>query len=125
MKTYILTGIRVLVALILLQTLYYKFTAHPDSVYIFEKVGLGATGRIGLGIVELIAGILLLVPKYAWLGALMALGVISGALISHFTILGTEVNGDGGLLFYLALTVFVGSLITLIAYRKHIPFQNY
>ena len=125
MKTYILTGIRVLVALILLQTLYYKFTAHPDSVYIFETVGLGATGRIGLGIVELIAGILLLVPKYAWLGALMALGVISGALISHFTILGTEVNGDGGLLFYLALTVFVGSLITLIAYRKHIPFQNY
>jgi putative oxidoreductase len=125
MKTYILTGIRILVALILLQTLYYKFTAHPDSVYIFDAVGLGATGRIALGVVELIAGILLLIPKYAWLGALMALGVISGALISHFTILGTEVNGDGGLLFYLALTVFIGSLITLIAYRKHIPYQNY
>lgn len=125
MKTYILTGIRILVALILLQTLYYKFTAHPDSVYIFDTVGLGATGRIGLGVVELIAGILLLMPKYAWLGALMALGVISGALISHFTILGTEVNGDGGLLFYLALTVFIGSFITLIAYRKHIPYQNY
>ncbi|MEZ4933630.1 MAG: hypothetical protein R2788_16100 [Saprospiraceae bacterium] len=55
--------IRLLVAVILLQTLYFKFTASPESVYIFEQTGLGAAGRIGSGIAELIAAILILVPS--------------------------------------------------------------
>lgn len=112
MKIFALV-IRLLVAVILLQTLYFKFTAAPESVYIFEQTGLGAAGRIGSGIAELIAAILILVPSTAWLGALMAMGIISGAIFFHLTKLGIEVQGDGGTLFYLALVVFFGSAVTL------------
>lgn len=71
------------VAVILIQTLRFKFTAHPDSVYIFEKVGLEPYGRIAIGISELIAGILLLIPKTIWAGVIVTLGVISGAILIH------------------------------------------
>jgi putative oxidoreductase len=101
-------------ALILLQTLFFKFSAAPESVYIFTKVGLEPWGRIGSGVAELIAGILLLWPAYAWLGAGIALGVMAGALMSHLTILGIEVQGDGGYLFILALIVFLASVYVLI-----------
>lgn len=105
--------LKLIVAGILFQTLYFKFTGAEESVYIFEKVGLGDAGRIGSGIGELIAGVLLLIPRTAWIGALMALGIITGAVVSHLTILGIEVMGDGGTLFYLALSVLVGSLVIL------------
>lgn len=105
--------LRIIVAIILFQTLYFKFTGAEESVYIFEKVGLGDAGRIGSGIGELIAGILLLVPRTVWMGALMSLGIISGAVISHLTVLGIEVMGDGGTLFFLALSVLIGSLVIL------------
>ncbi|HFA51209.1 MAG TPA: DoxX family protein [Bacteroidetes bacterium] len=118
MKTFFSWAVRIVVALILVQTLYFKFTAAPESVYIFEQTGLGAPGRIGSGIAELIAAILLLLPRTAWLGALMALGIISGALFFHLTSLGIEVMGDGGTLFYLAVAVFVGSAITLFLERE-------
>ena len=104
---------RVIVAIILLQTLYFKFSAHPDSIHIFETVGMEPWGRIGTGIVELIAGILLLIPSTAWIGAGMAFGVISGAVVMHLTLLGIDVNGDGGQLFYMALFVFIASGIIL------------
>ncbi|MEO8637108.1 MAG: DoxX family protein, partial [Gemmatimonadales bacterium] len=97
-------------AAILLQTLYFKFTGAPESVYIFTTLGLEPWGRIGSGVVELIAAILLLIPATAGFGAVLALGVISGAILSHLTKLGIEVQGDGGLLFGLAITVFVTSL---------------
>ncbi|MEO1262785.1 MAG: DoxX family protein [Bacteroidota bacterium] len=106
--------VRLAVAIILLQTLFFKFTAAPESVYIFEQTGLGAPGRIGSGIAELIAAILILIPSKSWMGAVMALGIISGAIFFHLTKLGIEVQGDGGTLFYLAIAVFVGSAITLI-----------
>jgi len=105
--------LRIAVAIILFQTLFFKFTGAEESVYIFEKVGLGDAGRIGSGIGELIAGILLLIPRTTWMGALMALGIILGAVISHLTVLGIEVMGDGGTLFYLALSVLIGSLVIL------------
>ncbi len=105
---------------ILGQTLFFKFSAAPESVYIFDKVGLGAPGRIGSGVAELIAALLLLTP-YAWLGALLALGVISGAIMSHLTVLGIEVQGDGGELFGLAVVVFLASLVVLYLHRREIP----
>src|SRR6516164_5404866 len=83
---------------ILLQTLFFKFTAAPESVYIFTKVGLEPWGRIGSGVVELIAAILLLIPRTTWLGAIVALGVMAGAILSHLTLVGIEVQGDKGLL---------------------------
>ena len=122
MKTKILLGLRIIIALILIQTLRFKFTAHPDSVYIFEQVGLEPFGRIGIGILELIAGILLLIPKTVWAGASITLGVIGGAIFMHLTKLGIDVNGDGGVLFFTALVIFILSSIVLHFYRKEIPF---
>ncbi|MCB0400268.1 MAG: DoxX family protein [Winogradskyella sp.] len=118
----IILVLRIAVAIILIQTLRFKFTAHPDSVYIFETVGLEPYGRIGIGILELIAGILLLIPKTIWAGALLTIGLIGGAIMMHLTQLGIEVNGDGGVLFYTAIITFLLSVIILFYYRKDIPF---
>ncbi|MBC7980478.1 MAG: DoxX family protein [Armatimonadetes bacterium] len=112
---------RIIAAVLLLQTLYFKFTGSAESIYIFEKVGAEPVGRIGSGIIELIAAILLFVPRFIWLGAGLALGVMSGALLSHLTILGIEVKGDGGLLFILGCVVFLCSLFILWVERRHIP----
>ncbi|NNC70065.1 MAG: DoxX family protein [Flavobacteriaceae bacterium] len=121
MKKYLPFVIRLIVAIILLQTLYYKFGGHPESIYIFEKTGLGVAGRIGSGIAELIAAILILNPRTAWLGATLATGIMAGAIFMHLTKLGIEINGDGGTLFGMALVVFVLSLSTLLINRKNIP----
>ena len=112
---------RITAAVILLQTLFFKFTGAPESVYIFTKVGMEPWGRYGSGVVELIAAVLLLSSCHAWLGALLAMGVISGAIVSHLTVLGIVVQDDGGLLFALALTVFVTCAITAFLHRDKIP----
>ena len=115
---------RIAIAVILLQTLRYKFLAHPDSVYIFSALGLEPYGRIGIGIVELIASILLFQKKTTWLGALLSVGLMAGALFSHLTQLGIEVKNDGGTLFYMALLTWILSLTVLWEERKNIPFIN-
>jgi hypothetical protein len=104
---------QVVVAAILLQTLFFKFTAAPESVFIFTTLGMEPWGRLGSGAAELVAAVLLLVPSAAALGALLAALVIAGAIASHLTVLGIEVQGDGGLLFGLACTVLAGSLLVL------------
>ena len=121
MKKYGLLILRIAVAFLLIQTLYFKLSAHPESVYIFTKVGLEPYGRIGIAIVELIAGILLLVKRTTWAGAGISVGVISGAVFMHLTKLGIEVQGDGGTLFYTAVFILIASLIILFADRKSIP----
>ena len=113
--------LRLTAAVILLQTLFFKFTAAPESVYIFTKVGAEPWGRIGSGVVELIAAIFILTPRFTWLGSLLALGVMAGAILSHLTVLGIEVQGDKGLLFALALIVFVCSTANLLLHRSEIP----
>ncbi|MGE0640435.1 MAG: DoxX family protein [Thermoanaerobaculia bacterium] len=113
--------LRLVVAAILAQTLWFKFTAAPESVYIFRTLGLEPWGRIGSGLAELVAVVLLLVPTTVALGALLALGVIAGALVSHLTKLGIEVQGDGGLLFGLACVVFAGSALLLWMHRAALP----
>lgn len=110
-------GTTLLVALILLQTLFFKFSAAAESVYIFTTVGIEPYGRIGSGIAELIAALLLLYPATRWVGATLAMGVMAGAIMSHLTILGIEVLGDGGYLFFLALLVFFGSAFLLILHK--------
>lgn len=126
-KTLIVSWVlRLLVAGILFQTLFFKFTAAPESVYIFKTLGLEPWGRIGSGVAELIAVVLLLIPATVPVGALLSLGVISGAIMSHLTKLGIAVvnsdgTSDGGLLFGLALIVFVGSLALLWMHRQQIP----
>ena len=124
MNKKLLLFLRIAIAVILLQTLRYKFLAHPDSVYIFSALGLEPYGRIGIGIVELIASILLFPKKTTWLGALLSVGLMAGALFSHLTLLGIEVKNDGGTLFYMALLTWILSLTVLWEERKNIPFIN-
>ena len=112
---------RVVAAVILLQTLFFKFTGAPESVYIFTKVGLEPWGRIGSGVAELIAAILLIAPSFPWLGAGLALGVMGGAIMSHLTVLGVVVKDDGGLLFGLAVIVAVCSAVVLFIHRQALP----
>lgn len=126
---------RAVAAVILLQTLFFKFTAAPESIYIFTKVGgvVHATlasvsismaekfGRLGSGVMELIAGILLITPRHVWAGALLAMAATFGAIAAHLTVLGIDVLGDKGLLFGLAITVFVTSAIALYIHRTEIP----
>lgn len=121
MKKYFPLILRIIVAGILIQTLRFKFTGHPDSIYIFKTVGLEPYGRIGIGVLELLAGILLLIPKTIWLGATLTLGLLGGAIIMHLTSLGIIINNDNGILFYTALITFVLALIILYIYRRAIP----
>lgn len=126
---------RIVAAIILLQTLFFKFTAAPESVYIFTKLGVfihtyipfasistvEVSARIGSGIMELIAAVLLLTPRFVWAGAILAMTAMGGAIASHLTFLGIEVQGDKGLLFVLAITVFVTSAIALFLHRMQVP----
>jgi putative oxidoreductase len=112
---------QLIVAAVLLQTLFFKFTGAEESIYIFRTLGMEPWGRIGSGVAELIAAVLLLIPGTAATGALLALAVISGAIVSHLTVLGVEVQGDGGLLFALAWVVFVGSAIVVFLRRHQLP----
>ena len=114
MKTSILIWIvRLTVAIILLQTLYFKFTATDESVYIFSTLGAEPYGRIGSGIIELIAAILILIPRTTLFGALLGAGVMMGAILSHIFILGIEVKNDGGGLFILAIITFLCCVILI------------
>jgi len=112
---------RIIAAIILLQTLYFKFTGAPESVYIFTSLGAEPWGRYGSGAMELVAALLLLVPRTAWLGAGIGLGVMCGAIGSHLLVLGIEVQGDGGLLFGLAIVVLLCCLATLGIHRAEVP----
>ena len=119
-------AMRVIAAVILLQTLFFKFSGAKESVYIFTTLGLEPWGRIGSGAVELIASILLLTPRTVTLGAALSLGVISGAIVSHLTKLGLTLPAvdDHGELFALALVVFACSLSVLILHRQEIPYTG-
>ena len=118
MKTSILIWIvRLTAAIILLQTLYFKFTAAEESVYIFSALGIEPYGRIGSGIAELVAAILILIPRTTWLGALIGAGIMFSAILSHLFVLGIEVKNDGGELFVLAIITFL-CCIALIYWNK-------
>ena len=112
--------LQVLCAAILFQTLFFKFTAAEDSVYIFKTLGMEPWGRIGSGVAELIACVLLVIPRTVPIGALLSLGVIGGAIVSHLTRLGIVVKDDGGLLFALALIVLACCVTILIIRRRQL-----
>jgi uncharacterized membrane protein YphA (DoxX/SURF4 family) len=119
-KTIFTWLLRILAAVILLQTLYFKFTAHPQSVKLFTILGMEPWARIGTGVCELIASILILIPRTTLLGAIMGLGLMAGAIFFHLTKLGIIFDGDAGLFAYAVIT-FVCCLILIIIYRKKIP----
>ena len=124
MKKYILLILKLIAAIIMLQTLFFKFTGAQESIDLFVKIaGDNETYmRIGTGVFELIASVLLFIPKKTWLGALLTIGLMGGAIMSHLTILGIEHDGDGGTLFISAIVTFISGVILLIFNRNNIPF---
>ena len=118
----LLLAVRLGIVALLYSTLWFKFTGHPESVALFTKLGVEPYGRLFTGFVELITGILLLIRRTAWLGALMGIGTMGGAIMSHFFIIGIESAADGGQLFYTACIIALLCSIVLWAYRKEIKF---
>ena len=125
-QTIITWAARIIAAVILLQTLFFKFSGAEESKYIFSKLGAEPWGRIGSGVVELIAAFLILIPVTTWMGALLGLGTMTGAILSHLFILGISVKNsdgteDGGQLFIYALIVFISCAYLVWINRKSIP----
>jgi uncharacterized membrane protein YphA (DoxX/SURF4 family) len=120
-KSLVITvwGCRILVSLILVQTLYFKFTAHPESVLLFTKLGVEPWGRIALGCIELMVGIGLLIPRVSLLASFGAAGILSGAIVAHLAIIGIESNGDGGQLFFMALLAFIAASAAFLLQWKY------
>jgi hypothetical protein len=112
---------QIVAAAILGQTLFFKFTGAEESIYIFRTLGMEPWGRIGSGVFELLAAVLLLIPRLSATGALLALGLMAGAILAHLGPLGLEVRGDGGLLFGLAVVTFVCSAVVAFVHRREIP----
>jgi putative oxidoreductase len=111
-------ALRIAAAAILLQTLYFKFTGHPESVELFTKLGVEPWGRIGTGVIELIAGILLLIPATVFIGGFLGVGLMSGAILSHLTVIGIESKDDGGTLFILAIVVLLCCVVLSWLHRQ-------
>lgn len=112
---------RLVAAIIMIQTLYFKFSASEESVYIFTTVGMEPWGRLGVGSMELVASVLILIPCLVWLGSLLAIGLMAGAVVMHATMLGIEVKGDGGQLFIYAIVVLFCAAYAFWISRKSIP----
>lgn len=127
-KTITIWVLRSVPALIMMQTLFFKFTASEESVYLFTQLGMEPWGRIGTGVLELIASVLILWPRTTHFGAIISVGLMSGAVFFHLTKLGIEIQGDGGLLFAYAIIVMISCLLLIFFYRKNIikliPFLN-
>lgn len=119
-KTIILWVLRLAVAIVLLQTLGHKFGGSEESKYIFTTVGMEPWGRYGSGVVELIASVLVIIPRTVAFGALLSIGTMSGALFFHLTSLGIAVKGDNGQLFFMALGVWLCAAILLVVYRRQL-----
>ncbi len=117
-KNILTWALRLIAAVIMLQTLFFKFTAAEESVYIFSTLGMEPWGRIGTGVMELIASILILIPRTTAIGAVLGLGIMGGAILSHIFILGISVQGDNGQLFFYALLVFMSCMV-LLYLRRH------
>jgi uncharacterized membrane protein YphA (DoxX/SURF4 family) len=121
---YISWTAQIIAAIILIQTLFFKFTAAPESVALFTKLDVEPYGRIGAGIMELITVILLLIPRKAWLGAIFGIMTMAGAIMAHLTVIGIESNGDGGYLFLLAL-ITLTCCLTVAYIRKSDIFARF
>ncbi|WP_299157462.1 DoxX family membrane protein [uncultured Tenacibaculum sp.] len=124
MKKYLPLILKLIAAIIMLQTLFFKFTGAQESIDLFTKLAREneANMRIGTGVLELIASILLFIPKRTWLGAILTIGLMGGAIMGHITKLGIVHNNDGGGLFICAVITLISGAILLILNRKDIPF---
>lgn len=117
--TIIIWTLRLLAALIMLQTLYFKFSGHEQSIRLFTQLGMEPWGRIGTGVMELIASALILFPGTTGYGAALGAGLMAGAIFFHLTSLGIVFDGDAWLFIY-AVTCFLCCAILLIIYRRQV-----
>ena len=113
-------ALRLIAAFIMIQSLFFKFSGAEESIYIFSTLGMEPWGRIGTGVVELIASVLLFLPRTVWLGAALGIGTMSGAIFFHLTTLGIEVKGDGGQLFIYAIVTLVSCAVLLILEKQNV-----
>lgn len=120
MITITLWLLRLVAAAIMLQTLFFKFTGAEESIYIFSQLGMEPWGRIGTGVLELIAALLILYPRTTFLGAILSAGLMTGAIGMHIAKLGIVVREDGGLLFIYALIVLICSVALLYFQRNEL-----
>lgn len=104
----------IVVAFVLLQTLYFKFGASQESIWIFTQLKAEPSGRYLAGFLELIIAILILIPKTRRAGALATVVVMLGAIASHIFVLGVRVQNDKGLLFALACITLACAISVLI-----------
>lgn len=119
MKNKISWVLQIVAAIIMLQTLYFKFSGAEESIYIFSAIGMEPWGRYFTGAMELVAGVFLLTRKWNFIGGILGVGLMAGAIFFHLTVLGIAVQGDGGYLFALAVVVLVSSaLVTLLNFDK-------
>lgn len=118
LRNIIYITLRIIAAAILWQTLYFKFSAHPESVALFSKLGVEPWGRMATGIIELITGLLLLIPATVFIGAVLGIGLMTGAIIAHLSVIGISSGNDGGQLFIYALITFAICCTLSIAYKK-------
>ncbi len=140
-KKKIITNILIVyIAFVFIQSLFFKFSGAPETQHIFNTIDAWAADTFGIaglfvppGVfnayviasAELVASILLLVGMFTArkilisLGAVMALGVITGAIFSHlFTPLGISVQDDGGALFFMACGVWISSVIIVFMHKS-------
>ena len=124
MKKYLPVFLKLVAAIIMLQTLFFKFSGAEQSINLFTTIAgeNEALLRIGTGVIELIASILLFTPRKTWLGAILTIGLMGGAMMSHITILGIVHNNDGGILFAGSAITFIAGTLLLILNKKEIPF---
>ena len=121
-KQRVVTWICSLIAAgIMIETLFFKFTAAPESVYIFSKMGTDPWMRWVQGLWELTASLGLLLPRLRWAGGILTTGAMAAAILSHMTWLGYSIQGDHGLLFTMALVTFACGFTVMWTYRHHIP----
>lgn len=112
--------LRLIAAFIMVQSLFFKFSGAEESIYIFSTLGMEPWGRIGTGVVELVASVLLFIPRTVWLGAALGIGTMSGAIFFHLTTLGIEVKGDGGQLFIYAVVTLLSCAVLLILEKQNV-----
>ncbi len=113
-------AIKLIAALIMLQTLYFKFSGAEESVFIFTQMHMEPWGRYTTGIAELMASVLILYKPTTAIGAILAIGIMSGAIFSHLFVLGIEVKNDHGLLFIYASVVWLAALLLVWLNRKQL-----
>ena len=111
--------LQLVVVVILGQTLFYKFTDAPETAELFAQLGMGAFGYKLIGLLELIACILLLIPASVATGALLGWGLMTGAIIAHVTEIGFE--GELGVLGAMAITAWLCCMVIMYLNRRSLP----